>query len=357
MFFKPSLIRLYMVLISLCMITRDEEEFLPRCLESIKGLVDEIIVLDSSSDRTAEIAEGFGAKVFNYKWEGDFSKARNLSLEKAGGKWILVLDADESIAEKDLHRLKELVKKGGFDGLSFAKRNYTNNEFLVNFVSSEGDGYKESEGFKGYVKVPIVRLFRNDPKIRFERAVHEVVEHSIRRAGGKVISTDVPIHHFKELKGEGVSEKKQDKYSRTAEKMAAVNPLDAKAHFDTGFGYFKKGEHEKAVECYKKAIEANPAYLEPRFGLSEVYVAQGNLKEAAEVNEGIVQSNPGISAAYYNLGELYLTLKEYEKALVAYKKALELGSPQRARILEILPQLQRILDQKEGMATYSVTLG
>ncbi|HVP07398.1 MAG TPA: glycosyltransferase, partial [Candidatus Acidoferrum sp.] len=82
--------------VSACMIVRNEEELLGRCLESIRDWVDEIVVVDTgSTDRTEEIAKSYGARVFHQPWEGDFSKHRNYSLERAICDWTLVIDADE----------------------------------------------------------------------------------------------------------------------------------------------------------------------------------------------------------------------------------------------------------------------
>lgn len=70
--------------ISLCMIVKDEEEYLPRCLKSIKDIVDEIIIVDTGSkDKTVEIAKSFGANVYYFKWTNNFSEARNESLKYA----------------------------------------------------------------------------------------------------------------------------------------------------------------------------------------------------------------------------------------------------------------------------------
>ena len=94
--------------LSLCMIVKDEEEYLPRCLGSIKPVVDEMIIVDTgSTDRTRDIAIIFGAKVFDFTWKDDFSEARNFSLSKAGGDWIFVLDADEVLSPIDYRELKE----------------------------------------------------------------------------------------------------------------------------------------------------------------------------------------------------------------------------------------------------------
>ena len=81
------------VKLSLCMIARNEEQFLTDCLNSVKNLVDEIILVDTgSTDKTVEIAKSFRAKIYFQEWEDDFSKPRNTSLRKATGDWILVLE-------------------------------------------------------------------------------------------------------------------------------------------------------------------------------------------------------------------------------------------------------------------------
>src|SRR6202035_889807 len=85
-------------LLSAAMIVRDEESHLPACLESIRPAVDEIVIVDTgSTDRTVEIARSFGARVQVHPWQGDFSQARNIALELAGGTWILYIDADERL--------------------------------------------------------------------------------------------------------------------------------------------------------------------------------------------------------------------------------------------------------------------
>ena len=85
------------------MIVKDEENYLEQCLSSAKGLADEIIIVDTGSkDKTKEIAKKFNAKVFDFKWNDDFSAARNESLKHATKDWILVLDADESLSKESV---------------------------------------------------------------------------------------------------------------------------------------------------------------------------------------------------------------------------------------------------------------
>ena len=92
-------------LLSLSMIEKNEESMLPGCLESVKEVVDEIVIVDTgSSDRTKEIARSFGAKIIDFEWVNDFAAARNESLRNCTGEWILYLDADERL--KDLIRIE-----------------------------------------------------------------------------------------------------------------------------------------------------------------------------------------------------------------------------------------------------------
>ncbi len=88
--------------ISLCMIVKNEEENLGRCLKSVQDLVDEIIVVDTgSTDKTVEIAKEYGAKVHYFKWCNDFSAARNESLKYASKNWILIMDGDDEFCSED----------------------------------------------------------------------------------------------------------------------------------------------------------------------------------------------------------------------------------------------------------------
>ncbi|MEG0689319.1 MAG: glycosyltransferase family 2 protein, partial [Hungatella sp.] len=87
-------------MINLVMIARNEERCLERCLKSVQGLVDEIILVDTgSTDRTKEIAASYGAKLYEFVWRDDFSAARNYALDQSDADWNLILDADEYLTE------------------------------------------------------------------------------------------------------------------------------------------------------------------------------------------------------------------------------------------------------------------
>jgi tetratricopeptide (TPR) repeat protein len=158
---------------SLCMIVKDEEEMLPRCLEAAAPVVDEIVVVDTgSTDRTMEIAREFGAKLIEHPWSGDFAEARNVSLDAATGDWILWLDADEVLVAEDAERLRELTGKVWREAF-----------FLVetNFTGELGDGNAATHS--------ALRVFRNRPGRRFEGRVHEQIGHTLPSTTERIEST------------------------------------------------------------------------------------------------------------------------------------------------------------------------
>lgn len=96
--------------ISLCMIVKNEEKRLPQALKSAQGQFDEMIVVDTgSTDRTKEIAESFGCRVFDFEWNEDFSAARNFSIEQVTTDWLFILDADEVLAPDAIERFREAL--------------------------------------------------------------------------------------------------------------------------------------------------------------------------------------------------------------------------------------------------------
>nr|WP_319488718.1 glycosyltransferase [uncultured Caproiciproducens sp.] len=103
--------------LSLCVITKDEEAFLPNCLNDMKEVADEMLVVDlGSNDHTPELAEQAGATVYQPGWENDFSKIKNFCMEHASGKWVLFLQADEVISPEQRKKLKLLLKNPNAEG-------------------------------------------------------------------------------------------------------------------------------------------------------------------------------------------------------------------------------------------------
>lgn len=147
--------------LTLCMIVRDEQEMLPEFLQSCNGLWDEFIVADTGSvDQSVALLENAGAEVFHFPWVDDFSAARNASLEKATGRWILFLDADERPTPELVTQIRTLLEDPQAGAATVVLRNQW------------PDGTRQESS--------LLRLFRNDPSIRFKYLIHEDPSDGVR---------------------------------------------------------------------------------------------------------------------------------------------------------------------------------
>lgn len=166
-----------MISISLCMIVKDEEEVLARCLDSVRNVVDEVIIVDTgSADKTRDIAFSYTGLVYDFPWVDDFAAARNFSFSKATKDYILWLDADDVLLEKDRLALEELKSS-----LNPA----------VDLVMMRYDAACDQKGqptFSYYRE----RLLRRSRHYEWEGAVHEAISPS-----GNILYSDIAVTHKK----------------------------------------------------------------------------------------------------------------------------------------------------------------
>ena len=227
--------------LSLVLIVKNESACIARCLDSAIGLADELIVVDTGSiDETPAIAQGCGARVLSFDWCDDFSAARNVGLEAARGRWILILDADEYLPPASVGALRNLIERP-------ADRAY----HLLNKSSSDG-------GKTGMVG-KIVRLFPNRPEIRFEWPVHEQVVTSINRAGIPIQDTSIEIIHTGYSSPE-INAAKQERNLRILEKTTANDPdPHPMALFLQGGALLDLGRISEALDFYRRCADSPAA--------------------------------------------------------------------------------------------------
>ena len=153
--------------ISAVLIVKNEEKMLAGCLESVKKVCSQIVVVDTgSNDRTVEIAEAFGATVGFYEWNRDFAAARNVSLSLATGEWALWIDADEALDPSSIDAIHKAIVRPHFGGF---------NVEIVNFVADD----QQDEQFVH----TLLRLFRRIPGVKFVEPIHEQVLPSLSQLG------------------------------------------------------------------------------------------------------------------------------------------------------------------------------
>ena len=307
--------------LSLCMIVKNEAQNLPRCLENLKPLVDEMIVVDTgSNDATRDIAEIFGAKVFDFKWNEDFAAARNHSLDQASGDWILVMDADEIIAPKDHKEIKNLIKKSRKRKIAYTitTRNYTRKYNSIDWKPNDGT-YGDQETGCGWIPSTKTRLFRNTAQIRFEYPVHELVDPALNRHGYQIKHCKVPVHHYGILEKSNANQKGRYYYKIGKRKLKQMKN-DPNALHELAVGANILGDHQEAIKLWKRAAEIQPNNVRTFINLAAAYGKLGDYEKAKSSALTAVKISPHSKQGHYNLGRSEFFLGNFLEAKRIFEK-------------------------------------
>lgn len=266
-------------LISLCMIVKNEENNITRSLESVKKLVDEMVIIDTGSeDETVKKAKESGAAVHYSPWQNDFSAARNYALTKANGQWILFLDADEVLGEISVNRFRKSLKVAKEEG------------FYLTVINYQGNNQED------FLKTYALRLFRNNCLYKYEGKIHEQILPAIKRAKPQALIgwSQLVIYHYGYLEREF---KEKNKSARNLEILLSESPM----------------VKQSAFYCLNIAME---------------YLRIGNLAEAeAKLKEGWEKVNINESYAHLVLLKLIACLhwqKKNSQAIDLCKLGLKL---------------------------------
>lgn len=329
--------------ISLCMITKNEERFLEQCLNSVKELVDEVIIVDTgSTDQTKQIAKKFTNNIYDFKWCDDFSAARNESLKHATKDWILVLDADEELDQKGLEEVKKSVLNKEAEAYSLPQLHYTNK-----FLNHPDYVNIEHPDFKGFYVTNVVRLFRRSPQIYFEHCVHETIRYSLARENKKI--SDLPtvaIHHYQEFKGIEDIEKKQQFYGQLSLNNIKKYPYYAKSYHDAAIYYSAyKNDQDTALKYCQKAVELEPENITYILNLSYRLRDIKRHNEAIKVLKQALQTHHD-ERIYRDLGYNYYQIKQFLLAIEAYQQALKFNSPLKERLQNYISIIKKEMDRK-----------
>jgi len=295
--------------LSVCMIVRDEEKMLPRCLKSVRDVADELIVVDTGSrDNTISIARDFGAKVFHFKWCDDFAAARNESLKHANGDWILEMDADEELPRSSIHPLKEAIR----------------NPRRLAYIVKCDDGPKAPQRL-GWIG----RLFRNHPSVRYSRPYHESVQPSIEKLIAKepgwqtYYEPSIMIRHYG-YEGSKLS-KKYERGLRIMQSYVNSHPNDWYTWTKLGNAYYGLGSNDEAESCLKTALEINPASPEANYSLGLILQKQEKVEAAIWYYKKAIAGDRLLAEARANLGAIYVQKGMLDDAISELKEALAIN--------------------------------
>lgn len=293
-----------MASISVCMIVKNEEAVLKRCLDSLKGIADEIIIVDTgSTDRTKEIAALYTSRIYDFTWIYDFAAARNFAFSKATKDYIYSADADEVLEEQDRQKFL-MLKQALLPEIEIVEMIYVN-PADCNMVYN-------------FTKEPRPKLFKRLREFRWIDPIHETVA-----LAPLVYSSDIEIQHRPQNMHSGRDfDAMLRELKRTGYLSERLYSMYAKELFISG----AEEDFEAAASWFKKRIEqpniAADARKEAVCVLAKYASVQKRYEEMLAIILTEISVNPTPPAELcYLLGEYYEALGREAEAVIWYKKA------------------------------------
>ncbi|MCI8465845.1 MAG: glycosyltransferase [Lachnospiraceae bacterium] len=312
--------------ISQCMIVKNEEKNIEQALSWGKDIMWEQIVVDTgSTDRTVELAESMGARVYHFTWTDDFSAAKNFAIEQAAGDWIVFLDADEYMLPEDTKKLRQTlmdIEKGKAPYLVI----------LSNWLNLNDAGQVFSTATQ-------MRVFRNHVGIHYVGRIHEFLQKGKRKFETSELlnaGEELNIYHTGYTEEAYADTKKLQRNERILLRELEDRPDDFDAMGYLGDSYKAMEEYERAIEWYEKAVEA---YLASGIGPSPYYdrlswtftylldlsAQAGRGKDRLlEIYGQAIQSLPKECDFDYVMGRFFLGEQNWERASYHLERALSL---------------------------------
>lgn len=299
--------------ISLCIIAKNEESNIGRCIGSCEHIVDEIIVVDTgSTDNTVKVAKSFGAKIIDSPWENNFAKARNAGVDVATCQWILYLDCDEMLDFDDGFTLKEVLskdlKEGEYEGFCLNLINVVDDKRTLNYGS--------------------LRVFRNRETYRFKGRIHEQIFPSIGESypESSIHALDVNFYHY------GYDTNTVNIKSKQERNLAIFNSYEEDEK--DGFFYYNLGNEYTRLENPKKALENYmmarkvPAYDNGFKLFLPIYIVKcyydlREFKPAIEIALEYLESYPNYKDLNFLIAVCYYEAGMYEESKVYMLRYIE----------------------------------
>lgn len=300
--------------ISLCMIAKNEQQNIERCIKSAKPYVDQIVVVDTgSTDFTVEIAKKLGAEVYHHLWQDDFALARNKSLEKATGDWILFLDCDEELDQTTAPELRKIIQEEKYSG------------YWVKIINMFN--HQPGTSFQGF------RLFRNHPLHRFECPIHEqILPAVIRNSSQEAIGhSNITIYHHGYENDDAVYQSKIQRNLKILHKAKKTYGNAGFILFYIAVEHQKMGEYQKALEYYQQSLAKTnsqesyaPAMIR---SMVHCHTVLGQYQQGLDLADRFLKIYPQYTDLVYLKGIIYQKIGKISDALACMNKCLAMGPP------------------------------
>ncbi len=317
--------------VGLSMIVKNGEATLRPCLESVRGMVQQIVIADTGcTDKTCDIAQEFGATIIQFPWQNHFAKARNAALRAMTTDWVLILDADEELdAEAEKH-IPGLLQSTGVGGYVTPIRNYVPSRFTRAWdrVAVPND-YRHSRATNApaFVAHENCRFFRRHPDIYFTGRVHEAVEDQVKAAGLKLAGAPFHIHHFGQLSALTVKDEKAKFYRELLRLKAQEQPTNPLAWMQLGLHEFECFNNaEEALSCLERALALEPGASDAWIFKGMVLLSLERPQQAMAALQNVSPQSRGAALREQLRGDALSGLQQMEEARVAYRKALKLNA-------------------------------
>lgn len=307
--------------ISACIIGKNEEKNLKRCLKSIESVVDEIIYLDTGSlDKSMEVVKTFGGRIFQQPFEDDFAKARNSCIDKATYQWILVIDCDEELSEGSKTVLKQLIKEDKGEA------------YFVNIINIiEG---KRADVFQ------YTRLFKNKPQYSFRGKIHEQITWSVVKEAGmaSIGYSNIELYHYGYDSNPELAKAKSERNIRLLWSIPKEE-RNAFYYYNLGNEYTKRKAFKEALINYEKSLSLT--FSEDMYTvllyerMAHCYYSQGYYEAAIDIAQRGSKTYPNHVFFYYIIALAFTNQMKFSKALEYFCKTKDLMELQGERGEEI----------------------
>jgi tetratricopeptide (TPR) repeat protein len=297
------------------MIVRNEERFLGDALRSVQGVVDEICIVDTgSTDATVAIAASFGARVTERAWSDDFSDARNAALAMATRAWILVLDADERLAPRSCNELRALgtQRPDGFGRWIWCR----NLHDPVREIAASTNA--------------IVRIFPNDPAIRYRGRLHEFVARAGEPVSLAAERSGIEILHYG-YQPEIIAERnKGERNLRLSKAALDADPNDAALVYNYAMSASLAHDRDLARVQLERVVEltaGTPRGFRPQAlnVLAGIYVDDGRAADALRTADACIAIAATLPDGHFVRGRALTALGRLHEARDAFGAAIAAG--------------------------------
>ncbi|MDQ0417079.1 glycosyltransferase involved in cell wall biosynthesis [Croceifilum oryzae] len=302
--------------LSLCMIVKDEEKWIGQCLESIHHVVDEMIIVDTgSTDQTVEICQSYGATVLPYTWNENFADARNYGLKHAKSDWILWLDADEEVDQKDISKLRESLDT-------------EEHILLIQLVNYFGNFPPDPD--QAFL-LAHHRLFRNHMGFRFENAIHEKLNVTEVLGGiSEVTILPIRVHHYGYTDPFVENKNKLERNLRMLEKEKQKEGYSPWVDYHIASEYYRAEKYTESFEYVNESIRGfvRDKQVPPSLIYKLKYAVLlliGSHEGAWPGIEKVIQIYPDYVDLHFYKGVILFLREEYEEAIQVFNHCLELG--------------------------------